>query len=463
MSIIRSISGLRATYPDDLTSDLVIKYCYAFDKICPSGKIVVGRDGRPSGKWIEEVVCDTFHKIGRDVVLIGVVPTPTVQLMAEKNADIAGGIAITASHNPSQWNGLKFINALGTFIDAEENTKLWHHVDTFQNLDLSSTKGKVETSETALAEHIKIIKDIPLFDDEVVEKIKKCNYKVVVDAVNASGSVVVPQMLRDFNCEVIELFCDGTGEFPHTPEPLPVNLTVLAQAVKEHKADFGVAVDPDADRLVLIDENGEPIGEERTICIAVSAVLRNYAKLSNYKNQSNYNYANALTVNLSTTMLAEKIGKQYGASCTYSPVGEINVVNKMKETKAVIGGEGSGGVILPACHYGRDSMVGIALLLIFLAQEELPLSQAVAKFPKFEMLKTKMPFSGDINQMVDKIKQLFPSEKIDLQDGVKVIAEDYWVQLRKSNTEPIIRIIAEGNDAKTVNSLIEKVQGNIFE
>lgn len=455
MSIIRSISGLRATYPDDLTEELVVKYCYAFDKICPNGKIVIGRDGRPSGKRIEEVVCDTFQKIGRDVMLIGVVPTPTVQLMAEKNADIAGGIAITASHNPSQWNGLKFINTLGTFIDAKENAKLWHQVDTFQNLDLSSTKGKVETSETALAEHIKIIKDIPLFDNEVVEKIKKRNYKVVVDAVNASGSVVVPQMLRDFNCEVIELYCNGTGEFPHTPEPLPVNLTDLAKAVKEHKADFGVAVDPDADRLVLIDENGEPIGEERTICVAVSAVLRNYAKLSGY--------ANALTVNLSTTMLAEKIGKQYGASCTYSPVGEINVVNKMKATKAVIGGEGSGGVILPACHYGRDSMVGIALLLIFLAQEDLSLSQAVAKFPKFEMLKTKMPFSGDINQMVDKIKQLFPSEKIDLQDGVKVIAEDYWVQLRKSNTEPIIRIIAEGNDAKKVNSLIEKVRGNIFE
>lgn len=453
MSIIRSISGLRATYPDDLTEELVVKYCYAFDKICPNGKIVIGRDGRPSGKRIEEVVCDTFQKIGRDVMLIGVVPTPTVQLMAEKNADIAGGIAITASHNPSQWNGLKFINTLGTFIDAEENAKLWHHVDTFQNLDLSSTKGKVETSETALAEHIKIIKDIPLFDEEVVAKIKKRNYKVVVDAVNASGSVVVPQMLRDFNCEVVELFCDGTGEFPHTPEPLPVNLTDLAKAVKEHKADFGVAVDPDADRLVLIDENGEPIGEERTICIAVSAVLRNYAKLSGY--------ANALTVNLSTTMLAEKIGKQYGATCTYSPVGEINVVNKMKATKAVIGGEGSGGVILPACHYGRDSMVGIALLLIFLAQEDLSLSQAVAKFPKFEMLKTKMPFSGDINQMVDKIKLLFPSETIDLQDGMKVIAEDYWVQLRKSNTEPIIRIIAEGNDAKKVNSLIEKVQGNI--
>lgn len=453
MSIIRSISGLRATYPDDLTEELVVKYCYAFDKICPNGKIVIGRDGRPSGKRIEEVVCDTFQKIGRDVMLIGVVPTPTVQLMAEKNADIAGGIAITASHNPSQWNGLKFINTLGTFIDAKENAKLWHQVDSFQKLDISEREGQIESVDTALSEHISIIKDIPLFDEEVVAKIKKRNYKVVVDAVNASGSVVVPQMLRDFNCEVIELYCNGAGEFPHTPEPLPVNLTDLAKAVKEHKADFGVAVDPDADRLVLIDENGEPIGEERTICIAVSAVLRNYAKLSGY--------ANALTVNLSTTMLAEKIGKQYGATCTYSPVGEINVVNKMKATKAVIGGEGSGGVILPACHYGRDSMVGIALLLIFLAQEDLSLSQAVAKFPKFEMLKTKMPFSGDINQMVDKIKQLFPSEKIDLQDGVKVIAEDYWVQLRKSNTEPIIRIIAEGNDAKKVNSLIEKVRGNI--
>ncbi len=462
MAIIRSISGLRATFPDDLTAELLVKYCSAFSQLFPNGKIAIGRDGRPSGTWIEEICCKTLNDLGRSVVLLGVVPTPTVQLITEKDDSISCGIVVTASHNPSQWNGLKFINGEGTFIDAELNRKLWDIVDNFSTNNFTKLESKGEKIEypDALRKHIDIIMEIPIFDDNMINAIRKRNLKVVVDAVNASGSKVVPTLLKDLGCEVVELYCDASGEFPHTPEPLPENLTELAKAVAQHKADIGVAVDPDADRLVLIDERGKPIGEERTICIAIDTVLSNYQKFGEYNKE--------VTVNLSTTMLAEYIANQYGATCTYSPVGEINVVNMMKSRKAVIGGEGSGGIILPKCHYGRDSLVGIALLLIHLTQNACSLSQAVDKFPKYEMLKTKMNFTGSIENIKDKIKEMFPSQEIDLQDGIKVTdrkSEDnqYWLQLRKSNTEPIIRIIAEGSDFNQITGLIEKVKGQIVE
>lgn len=455
MATVRSISGLRATYPDDLTQELIIKYCTSFAAIFPKGKIALGRDGRPSGKKIEEICCDIFTKLGRDVVLLGIVPTPTVQLITEKESEISCGIAITASHNPSQWNGLKFINGEGTFIDAEVNKKLWNLVDNFKDAVSATQQGKVINYNAPLKQHIEYIRKIALFDKELTEKIKAKNYKVVVDAVNASGSEVVPELLEEFGCEVIKLYCSGTGEFPHIPEPLPENLTELADAVKKHNADFGAAVDPDADRLVLIDENGNPIGEERTVCIAIDTVLKNYEKLTGY--------SKITTVNLSTTMLAERISESYGAKCTHSPVGEINVVNRMKADKSVIGGEGSGGIILPACHYGRDSLVGIALLLIHLTQNNTSLRETVSKLPKFDMLKTKLEFTGSIDEITDKIKEEFKDADIDLQDGIKIKNQTWWVQLRKSNTEPIIRIIAEGNDRATVENLINKVKGLISE
>lgn len=449
MALVRSISGLRATLGEELTPELIMQYVAGFAAIMPEGIIAIGRDGRESGKWIESVCVGTLEACGRDVLNLGVVPTPTVQLYAEKNINAAGGIAITASHNPSQWNGLKFINSEGTFLDAEFNAKLWEKVDNKQLGFKQGAFGKSNDEPNAIETHIQMILDIPLFNSEVIESIKSKKYKIVVDAVNASGSVAVPALLKKLGCEVVELYCTGSGKFPHTPEPLPENLTELAKAVAIHKSDLGIAVDPDADRLVLIDETGTAIGEEKTICLSIDAVLSNLEKIDN---------ASAVcTVNHSTTMLADYIAKKYNGVCTRAAVGEINVVNEMKKSGAAIGGEGSGGVILPACHYGRDSLVGIALLLILLAQKNQKLSEIVLEYPNYQMLKTKLPFTGDLDNFISEIKVKFADSKIIAEDGIKIITDSSWVQLRKSNTEPIIRIIAEAESIEEVNHLIKTI------
>lgn len=266
MPLIRSISGLRATIGDSLLPNIIIDYVTAFAKVMPEGEIVLGRDGRPSGAWIEKIVAGTLAAAGRKVRMIGVVPTPTVQLEVEKS-DAAGGIAITASHNPDQWNGLKFLNREGVFLDADENKVLWDALENkeFQYSD-NVAENLIEIDEDANNRHIQTILDNDLFKDkELIEAIRAKSFRVVVDAVNASGSVIVPLLLNNLFCEVIELHTDGSGVFPHTPEPLPENLTSLAESVKEEEAELGIAVDPDADRLVLIDENGQAIGEEKTI------------------------------------------------------------------------------------------------------------------------------------------------------------------------------------------------------
>lgn len=449
MALVRSISGLRATLGEELTPELIMQYVAGFSAIMPEGIIAIGRDGRESGKWIESVCIGTLEACGRDVLNLGVVPTPTVQLFAEKNINAAGGIAITASHNPSQWNGLKFINPEGTFLDAEFNAKLWEKVDNKQLGFKQGAFGKSNDEPNAIKTHIQMILDIPLFNSEVIESIKAKKYKIVVDAVNASGSAAVPALLKKLGCEVVELYCTGSGKFPHTPEPLPENLTELAKAVAIHKAHLGIAVDPDADRLVLIDETGTAIGEEKTICLSIDAVLSNLDKLNNA--------APICTVNHSTTMLADYIAQKYNGVCTRAAVGEINVVNEMKKSGAAIGGEGSGGVILPACHYGRDSLVGIALLLILLAQKNQKLSEIVREYPNYQMLKTKLPFTGDLDSFISEIKAKFADSKIIAEDGIKIITDSSWVQLRKSNTEPIIRIIAEAESIEDVNQLIKTI------
>lgn len=449
MALVRSISGLRATLGEELTPELIMQYVAGFAAIMPEGIIAIGRDGRESGKWIESVCIGTLEACGRDVLNLGVVPTPTVQLFAEKNINAAGGIAITASHNPSQWNGLKFINSEGTFLDAEFNAKLWEKVDNKQLGFKQGAFGKSKDEPNAIETHIQMILDIPLFNSKVIESIKAKKYKIVVDAVNASGSVAVPVLLRKLGCEVVELYCTGSGKFPHTPEPLPENLTELAKAVAIHKADLGIAVDPDADRLVLIDETGTAIGEEKTICLSIDAVLSNLDKLNDVEP--------ICTVNHSTTMLADFITKKYNGVCTRAAVGEINVVNEMKKSGAAIGGEGSGGVILPSCHYGRDSLVGIALLLILLAQKNQKLSEIVREYPNYKMLKTKLPFTGDLDNFISEIKAKFADSKIIAEDGIKIITDKSWVQLRKSNTEPIIRIIAEAESIEEVNQLIKTI------
>lgn len=448
MPLIRSISGLRATLDDCLDENVIKEYCSAFAEVIPEGDIVIGRDGRPSGKWIEEIVARSLADSGRNVIVLGIVPTPTVQLLTEKNSCAAGGIAITASHNPSQWNGLKFINTNGIFLNADENAALWDVVDNNKFQNNSTNKCEVRYDSSAREKHISAIMNLSVFQDsDILKKIKHRKLCAVVDAVNASGSVIVPLLLEQFGCKVIKLFCDETGEFPHTPEPLPENLTELAKSVKLNNADLGIAVDPDADRLVLIDENGEPIGEERTIVLAVMACFM----------QKNMNERNSIVVNHSTTRTVEDIAEMYGAVVHRSPVGEINVIGKMKEYGSVIGGEGSGGVILPECHYGRDSLVGIALTLALIAESGKTLSEICNELPKYEMIKTKRNFTGDISSIIERIKIEFANDTVIHEDGIKIISDKSWVQLRASNTEPIIRIIAEAPEKSIALNMIDRV------
>lgn len=452
MPFIRSISGVRATLGDSLTPQKIAEYCAAFSNTLPDGAIVVGRDGRPSGTWMEYVVAGALASCGREVRILGMVPTPTVQLLTE-HSDAVGGISITASHNPAPWNGLKFINSDGIFLNAEENQRMWDVIDSggFRFLE-KQHRAVINVIDDAADRHIQSILDLPIFKNELLKTVQDRRLKAVVDAVNASGSHIVPKLLKALGCEVVELFCEGNGEFPHTPEPLPENLKELAAAVLKEGADIGIAVDPDADRLVLIDENGHPIGEEKTITLSVLSV---FSSLDHFKTS----HAPAASVNLSTTRAVEDVAAQFGAKVERAPVGEINVIGAMKSCNAIIGGEGSGGVILPACHYGRDSLVGIALVLHLMAFKNQPLSQISEGLPKYEMVKLKKEFSGAAQELFTKVEEHFQNAKIDRRDGIKVDFERSWVHLRTSNTEPIVRAIAEAPTRQEAEELANSVLG----
>lgn len=445
MPLIRSISGLRATLGDSLTPEIISKYTAAFCRILPQGEIVIGRDGRPSGKWIEKIVKGTIIACGRKVRVLTVAPTPTVQLETEFS-DAAGGISITASHNPEMWNGLKFIGSDGVFLDADQNALLWKALDG-ENFEFQTSPAFFEPvyDSGAVKRHCEKILNIPSIAVSIAA-IREMNLKVVVDAVNASASWAMPLMLKLMGCSVIDLYCNFSGVFPHTPEPLPENLTELAKAVVEHNADLGVAVDPDGDRLVLIDGNGNPIGEEKTITIAADAALA----LSDSENK-------AVVVNHSTTMLVDHVAKQNNAKIFRSPVGEINVVKKMKETGALIGGEGSGGVIFPECHYGRDSLAGIALILAHIQRTGQSLAEIAASYPETVMKKSKFAFSGSFSDNLPKLTVGFNDAEIIVDDGFKAVYSEGWVQARASNTEPIVRVIAESYTESETDKLIAKV------
>lgn len=442
MPLIRSISGLRATLGDSLTPSIVADYTAAFSALQPQGPIVVGRDGRPSGTWIADVVLGTLRACGRAVRMLDLVPTPTVQLFTE-HSDAAGGIAITASHNPAPWNGLKFIGADGVFLDAAQNEVLWHRVDNrLFVLSADQQNGDVVHVDNAIERHISTILGL-----SVVQRAPHANGKrVVVDAVNCSASFIVPQLLERFGYTVIPLHCDGSGIFPHVPEPTAENLTGLGEAVREHRADFGIAVDPDGDRLVLYDEHGEPIGEENTIALAASAVLA-------------YGNAGPVVVNYSTTRVVDDVAAASKQTTYRAPVGEINVVRRMQNVGAVIGGEGSGGVIYPACHYGRDAMVGIGLVTALLRLKAITMSAAVAELPRYDMIKTKMTLDdrAAIGSLLDECRKAFADAIIHDDDGLHAAWTDRWVHVRASNTEPIMRIIAEAPSREEAQRLIARV------
>ena len=445
MSLMVSISGIRGVVGDSLTPEVVVKYASAFAEYCHRGRIVIGRDGRLTGKTIAHLVSSTLLQMGCDVSAIGVCPTPTVALAVEKTK-AAGGIAVTASHNPMQWNGLKFFAPTGMFLDAEQNRELWRIAENPSRRYVPwETQGSHSSLEGFISTHIKTALSLPYVD---ARKIRKQKFKVVVDCVDAAGGVIVPILLKQLGCRVIPMNCDVTGVFSHTPEPIPANLKDLSKRVRKEKADFGIAVDPDVDRLVLLDEKGEPIGEEYTVAAAVKFVLGKAAKRSNQ----------SVVVNLSTTRAIDDIAAALNARVVRTAVGEINVAKKMKEIGAIVGGEGNGGVILPKVHYVRDAIVGIVLTLQYLAEFGGTLSELKRSLPEYHITKGKVELGSlDPNRALRKIQDKFSAGgKVHTDDGLKIDFSDSWVHLRKSNTEPIVRIIAEAPTVRGADELVAR-------
>lgn len=438
--LIESISGIRATIGDSMTPKEVVEYASAFGKWVGKGTIVLGRDSRVSGKAIADIFARTLQWKGLNVIDIGIVPTPTVQLLTEQ-LEAQGGIAITASHNPFPWNGIKFIDKTGLFLDAKQVAAVLNNKKagkfTFQP---SGEFGYYRQRKDAIMMHVENVLEIPYLN---VDAIRKRKFKVVIDAVNGGGSLALPAMLKALGCEVIELNCVPDGYFPHTPEPLPENLVDLLEAVISHKADLGLAVDPDADRLAVCDEKGNYLSEEYTLVMATETVL-SQCPVPNAK----------VVTNLSTTLAVTNIAEKYGAECLRTAIGEINVAKKMKEVGAVIGGEGNGGIISPDSHLGRDSLVGAALVLNFLASDERRLSEKYAGLPQYKMGKKKIDIgASDPDDILEKLKTKFANEECNTEDGLKITWSDRWVHMRKSNTEPILRVYSEAPTADAANEL----------
>lgn len=435
-----SVSGIRGIIGDGLEPQIIVKYSSAFADFIGKGKIIVGRDARISGEMVKSILVGTLLSKGLDVIDIGICPTPTVQYMV-KLLKAQGGIAISASHNPNEWNALKLLNSSGQFMTPDENKIMLSQLEASQTVYSTWERlGKLTYYEKGLKKHIDDVINMQFID---VEKIRKKKFRVLVDCVNGAGVYVIPQLLRNFGCEVIEMNCDKTGIFPRLPEPLPENLTATMRAVVNSKADFGVVVDPDVDRLVLITEDGKPFSEENTITQAAKFVLS--------KTQGN------IVVNLSTTRAVDDVSKELGGKVFRSPVGEANVVLKMKETNAVIGGEGSGGVIFPALHYGRDALVGIALTLQHLTETNQSLLELKNKLPQYFIAKKKIDLGkADPDVIIEGIKSNYSNQEVNTDDGLRIDFENHWVHFRKSNTEPIIRIITESKSLEQSENLSQK-------
>jgi phosphomannomutase len=453
MALMVSISGIRGIIGSTLTPEVIIRYSTGFGAYCrdrSSGPltIVVGRDGRITGAAVTDLITAALTLSGIDVMDIGICPTPTVQLAVEHEHAV-GGISVTASHNPMQWNGMKFIAPTGLFLDAAENAAFWAYAAKQQAHAPWDAIGVVTRRGDWVRRHIEMVLALPFVHVDVV---RKRRFRVVVDCVNAAGGAIVPTLLRELGCDVIEMACDVSGVFSHTPEPIPENLTDLAARVRTEHADLGIAVDPDVDRLVLINEKGEPYGEEYTIATVTDHVLRTQG-----------GKGATVVANLSTTRAVDDIALRHGATPVRTPVGEINVAAAMKRLGAVVGGEGSGGVILPALHYGRDAIVGIALVLQALAEHGGTLSQLKASLPQYAIAKGKIETGGvSPEDVLETMKQRHSAAgKVNTDDGLKIDFPDAWVHLRKSNTEPIVRIIGESATIESARALVEKFQTEI--
>jgi phosphomannomutase len=459
VALIKSISGIRGTIGgtpnENLTPLDIVKFAAAFGvfikKKKGSTRIVIGRDARPSGEIVNALVTSTLQALGIDVIDLGLSTTPTVEI-AVPLEKASGGIILTASHNPVQWNALKLLNEKGEFISAKDGEDVLN-IAKNEEFDFAPvTKlGNYIKNDSYLQKHIDQILKLPLVD---VAAIKSRGFKVVVDAVNSSGGVAVPMLLKALNVAVKELYCEPTGHFPHNPEPLPEHLMDICREIKKGKYDLGIVVDPDVDRLAFISEDGSPFGEEYTL-VAVADYVLNNSKRKKGNTVSNLSSTRALRD------VTEKAGGQYFAAA----VGEVNVVTLMKECDAIIGGEGNGGVIYPELHYGRDALVGIALFLTHLAKSGVPVSRLRAKYPNYIISKNKIELTPSINvdQVLDEIKKKYKKHPINTVDGVKIEFDMEWVHLRRSNTEPIIRIYAESDLEVKAENLAKKIITDIKE
>ena len=438
MTLIKSISGIRGTIGGEVGENLtpidIVKFTIAYTRFI-AGKnnakrlrIVLGRDARISGEMVNDIIEGTLLGCGVDVINVGLCTTPGTE-MAVITHKADGGIIITASHNPKQWNALKLLNEKGEFLNDKEGKQVLAlaEQDDFIFPDIENI-GKVILREDFNPTHIKQVLGLKLVD---VEKVKSRNFKVVVDAVNSIGGVVIPALLRELGCEVIELNCTPNGEFAHNPEPLPQNLTEISEVIVREGADLGVVVDPDVDRLALVNEDGTMFGEEYTL-VAVADYI-----LSRTKGNT--------CSNLSSSRALSDVTKAHGGEYAASAVGEVNVVTKMKEVGAVIGGEGNGGVIYPELHYGRDALVGVALFLTYLAEQGCTMTELRKRYPAYYASKNKIELTPaiDVDNLLLTMKERYAHERVNDIDGVKIDFAEHWVHLRKSNTEPIVRIYTE--------------------
>ena len=432
--LIRSASGLRGIAKDHFTPELIDKYISAFITTQNIKSCVIGRDGRPSGKQISQWVIDSFHKNGINVENCGLATTPTMQVMTEKE-HYDGGIVITASHNPSEYNGLKFLQSDGTFLSPEQCEELFKAVDQNVSIVQPDSLGVVSDYSTANEEHIEKVLAAMCID---TDNIRKNKFKVVIDCVNGAGSFILPMLCEKLGCEVITINCNGNGDFTRIPEPLAENLNELEKKVINVGADVGFATDPDGDRLSIISNKGNAIGEEYTLVLAVKNYL-NYQK-------------SIVATNLSTSMMLESIANE----TIRTKIGEAHVVQKMNELNIPIGGEGNGGVILKEVHLGRDSLVAISMILSLLSSSGKSISDEISNIPQYLMIKDKIPIDDKID--FDSLETIFDCNEINKVDGIKFIWPNKWIHIRKSNTEPIIRIFAEAKTQEEVNELINTLK-----
>ena len=435
--LIRSASGLRGIAEDHFTPELIDNYISAFISTQNIKSCVIGRDGRPSGKQISQWVIDSFHKNGINVENCGLATTPTMQVMTEKE-NFDGGIVITASHNPSEYNGLKFLQTDGTFLSPEQCEELFKTVDQNISIEPPDSLGVVSDYSTANEEHIDKVLAAKCID---TDNIRKNNFKVVIDAVNGAGSFILPMLCERLDCEVITMNCSGDGYFSRIPEPLAENLDALEQKVLEVGADIGFATDPDGDRLSIVSNKGKAIGEEYTLVLAV-------------KNYLNFQESMVVT-NLSTSMMLDNITNK----TIRTRIGEAHVVKKMNELNISIGGEGNGGVILKEVHLGRDSLVAVSMILSLLSISGKSISDEICSIPKYLMVKDKILLNSKID--FDSLESIFDCDEINRLDGIKFSWSDKWIHIRKSNTEPIIRIFAEAPTKDEVDELVNTLKNYV--